>query len=473
MKSRVASSIVVLTIIFSLLGMVSPAQAAAYGTSFVTSVTYMNVGSGEASISFVFYAAGSSTAIPISRPALAQFAASSLYVGSVSEISTGFQGSAILESNQPLAATLVQLPPGGSTVKNRPLSNGFTTGASVVTIPTVLKNTYSTNSIFSVQNVDSVGADLTVEFIPVSGTTITDTVTNLPPGAAKYYDMGTSPVISAGSFNGSVRITAKDTGTTNSGSVVASSLELATNSNNAYAFEGAVASGTTVYMPSAFCKFGTGGAINSAYAVQNASNVDTASVTVAYAGGGSDGPHDIAPGAKLSFPGCGISGSVNSTGYIGSATITASGASVVAIGKVGGNGLSTAFSGVIQGSEKVAMPYVRWTTTHWTDGTRQQVNIAIQNVGPAISAGQISVKFYDATGALVGTITNPSPIATGAKWSTNASSINSEFGYVGTTGGGAIIQGPAGSQLAVIARAATYLTSTTSAGEDYNGIPLP
>lgn len=472
MKSRIINLIVVFALIFSFLGAVTPAQAAAYGTSFVTSVTYMNIGSGEASISFVFYAAGSSTPIPISRPALAEYAASSLYVGGLAELSSGFQGSAVLESNQPLAATLVQLPPGGSSVKNRPLSNGFASGAPVITIPTVLKNTYSTNSIFSVQNVDSVGADLTVEFIPVSGTTITDQVTNLPPGAAKYYDLGTSPVIGASSFNGSVRITAKDTGTTNNGSVVASSLELATNSNNAYAFEGSITSGSTVYMPSAFCKFGVGGAINSAYAIQNASESDTATVTVAYAGGGSDGPHDIPPGAKLSFPGCGISGTVNSTGYIGSATITSSGAPVVAIGKVGGNGLSTAFSGVIQGSEIVVLPYVRWTNSHWTDGTRQQVNIAIQNVGPAISAGQISVKFYDAYGTLAGTITNPSSIATGAKWSLNASTINPEFGYVGTTGGGAVIQGPAGSQLAVIARAATYITSTTSAGEDYNGIPI-
>jgi hypothetical protein len=143
------------------------------------------------------------------------------------------------------------------------------------------------------------------------------------------------------------------------------------------------------------------------------------------------------------------------------------------MGKVFGNGLSTAFVGIIDGSAKVALPYVRWTDSHWLDGTRQRVYIAIQNVGPEIATGALSVKFYDAAGALAGTITNPSPIATGAKWSTNASTINTDFGYVGTTGGGAIVQGPGGAKLAVVARAQTYLGPGVATGEDYNGIPLP
>jgi hypothetical protein len=473
MKSRLLTVLAIAALVVGLFGFSTPVQAAAYGTSFVTSVTYMNYGTGEAQLSFKFYAAGSSTGIDISRPNLGVNAASSLYVGGLAELASGFQGSGMIVSSQPLGATLVQLPPGGSAVKNRPLSNGFSGGASVVTIPTVLKNTFSSNSIFTIQNIAQTGADLTVEFIPVSGSPVVDTVTNLPSGAAKYYDMGTTPVIAAGSFNGSVRVTAKQTGTQNAGTIIATSLELSTSNNNAYAFEGTMVSGNAVYMPTAFCQFGAGGGINSAYAVQNASTSSNASVTVTYAGGGVDGPHNILPGAKLSFPGCGISGSVNTAGYIGAAVITSTGAQIVAMGKVGGNGLSTAFVGIVNGSEKVLLPYVRWTTTHWTDGTRQQVNIAIQNVGAPIAAGALSVRFYDAAGTLAGTINNPSIIATGAKWSTNASTINAEFGYVGTTGGGAVVQGPAGAQLAVIARAATYIAPGVSAAEDYNGIPLP
>ncbi|HWR65394.1 MAG TPA: hypothetical protein VN364_04700 [Bellilinea sp.] len=472
MKSRLLTVLAITALVVGLFGFATPVQAVAYGTSFVTSVTYMNYGSGEATLSFMFYAAGSSTGIPISRPNLGVNAASSLYVGGLTEIASGFQGSGMIVSSQPLGATLVQLPPGGSAVKNRPLSNGFSGGAAVVTIPTVLKNTFGSNSIFTIQNIAQAGADLTVEFIPVSGSPVVDTVTNLPSGAAKYYDMGTTPVIAAGSFNGSVRVTAKQTGTQIAGSIIGTSLELSTVNNNAYSFEGTMASGNTVYMPTAFCNWGAG-VVNSAYAVQNVSTSSNASVTVTYAGGGVDGPHQVLPGAKLSFPGCGISGTVNTAGYIGSAVITSTGAPIVAMGKAFGGGYSTAFVGIIDGSEKVGLPYVRWTDSHWLDGTRQRVYIAIQNVGTVIAAGTLSVKFYDAAGTLVGTITNPSSIATGAKWSTSAQTINTDFGYVGTTGGGAIVQGPVSSKLAVIARAQTYLGPGIATAEDYNGISLP
>ena len=157
MKSRLLTVLAIVALVVGLFGFAAPVQAGAYGTSFVTSVTYMNYGAGEAQLSFMFYAAGSSTAIPISRPNLGVNAASSLYVGGLTEIASGFQGSGMIVSSQPLAATLVQLPPGGSAVKNRPLSNGFSGGAAVITIPTVLKNTFSSNSIFTIQNIDQTG----------------------------------------------------------------------------------------------------------------------------------------------------------------------------------------------------------------------------------------------------------------------------------------------------------------------------
>jgi hypothetical protein len=469
MKIKGLILVLVMAMLLSFAIPATPVSAVAYGTDFVTSITYMNVGTGEASINFTFYAGESGTGIPVSVSNLAQYAASSLYVGSLSSISSGFQGSGIISSSQPLVATLIQVPQSG-TVLNRPLSNGFESGSDVVKIPTVLKNFYNTNTMFSIQNVDSVGADITVEFVPAGGgSTITDTITNLPAGSAKYYDMGTTSVISAGTFNGSVVVTSVQTGTSTPGSVVATSLEMSTINDNTYAFEGVTTGGATVYMPSAFCNWGSGGAINSAFAVQNIDASATAQVTVDYAGGGSEGPIAIGPGAKYSFLGC----TANSNGYIGSATITATGADIVAVGKIYGNSLSTAYVGLNSGFETVALPYVRWTESNWTDGTRQRVNFAIQNVGSGpIAAGDITVEFYDAAGTLQGTINNPASIAVGGKWSTNASSINAEFGYVGGFGGGAIVKGPTGAELAVIARAETYLTSSTTAGEDYNGISI-
>ncbi len=381
-----------------------------------------------------------------------------------------------MSSSQPLAATLVQLPAGTTTVKNRPLSNGFSGGAAYVLIPTVLKNTFSTNSIFSIQNTDTVAADILVRFVPVSGTPIDVNIANLPPGAAKYFDLGTMTALPS-TFNGSVQVFAQDDGgAAGSGSVVATAMELATNSDNVYAFEGAAETGNIVYMPSAFCKFGAGGAINSAYAVQNTSDSADASVTVTYSNGSVDGPYTIAPGQKKSFPGCGVdtANPVNPVGFIGSATISSVGAPIVGIAKIYGNGLSTAFLGFVSGADKVALPYVRWTEVKWVVGGYQRANIAIQNVGTSeLPAGSVSVKYYDKDGVLVGTHTIATAIPVGGKVNSNPLAIGAtEFGYTGTSiGGGAIVEGPAGSQLAVITRIESRITTGT-VGEDYSGIAV-
>jgi hypothetical protein len=317
-----------------------------------------------------------------------------------------------------------------------------------------------------------VAADIVVKFVPVSGSAVTQNITALPSGAAKYFDLGTLVVLGL-NFNGSVQITSVKTGTATPGAVVATSLEANTSTNDVYAFEGIAQTSDTVYMPSAFCKYGAGN-INSAYAVQN-TGASAVNISVTYSNGNVDGPVSVAAGAKQSFPGCGRVSGLNPVNFIGSAKITAPGGQIVAIGKIGGGGLSTAFTGVADGSVKLYVPYVRWTDANWTNGTRQRTSIAIQNVGSApLTAGQVTVKYYDRNGALVGTDTLGA-IAVSAKVSSNARNVGvaaSEFGYYGAlTGGSAVVEGPVGSKLAVIARVTSYISATLSVGEDYNGIP--
>jgi hypothetical protein len=476
MKLRAFSIILILAVIGSMFALPMTAKAVAYGATFTTSITYMNIGTSAANVTMLFYPAQNATPVTWNEPALPVNAAASLYAGTV--FASSFSGSAVVSSDSPLAVTGVQT---STTVKNRMLSNGFSSGAAVFTIPTVLKGTFTTNSIFSVQNADSEANNVTVTFNPVSGSPFSDTITGLPAGAAKIYDMGSVVVSGLGAtFNGSVKITAKKTASPAvDGSVVASSQELSTINDNSYAFEGATNGGSTVYMPSAFCGWGVG-LVQSAFAVMNmgANPVD---LTVTYRVAGSattytDTVTGLAAGLKASLAAC----TVAPAGFIGSATITATGTSpsIVAIGKIYNGGLSTAYSGFAAGSQIVALPYVRFTNSFWTAGTKQRVFIAIQNVGAgALAVGAVSAKFYDADGNLVGTLTNTTAIAVGDKWSVAANQlpggVGNEFGYWATkTGGGAIISGPAGAQLAVIGRAQTYLSPTTSTGEDYNAIPV-
>lgn len=446
----------------------SSVEAGAYAAEFVTSITYQNVGSATAeNLVIQFYDESSGTAIPIPRPALASMAGTSVYVGSLSELVAGFRGSATISSDQPLVATLVQVPKPASGVKVRPLSNGFSGGSDYVLIPTALKATFDANSIISVQNVDDVAADLKLVFVPVSGTPVTVNVDALPAYSTKYFDLGQMGELGT-EFNGSVQIYAFETGTTTPGAVVASVMELKIVQNGAYAFEGASEFGTMLYMPSALCEFN--GVQTSAYAVQN-TTAGPVDITVTYSSGEVDGPYELLAGAKRSFNAC----DVNDPGFIGSAEIQGTG-NITAVGKVFGGGLSTAFLGSTAGAEKIALPYVRWTTDHWFDGTRQRAFIAIQNIGSTdLAAGEVTVNYYDKDGTLVGTDTLDAIVA-GEKVNSNAGQIGAagaEFGYYtdGTFGGAAVVQGPAGSELAVIVRIQSR-DGSISVAEDYSGIEI-
>lgn len=459
----------------SSLATTSTASAQAYTTSFTTSVTYQNVGTATANISMQFYPQGSGTAVTLAVSPLAAKAGTSVFLGNVSSVNAGFVGSAVLSADQPVVATMVQVPQGSATVKNRPLANGFSSGAAKYLIATVLKNKFNTTTKFSVQNVDTEALNLTVTFYSAdtAAAPVAKTVAALPAGSASYFDAGAIAELPAG-FNGSAQITAKKADGT-PGNVVAAALELSTNGPAASAFEGISTSSAKYYMASAVCNYQGS---SSAYAVQNTGDdgAADASVTVTYNNGKTE-TQTIAVGKKASFLGCTPG---NPAGFLGSAVIQATGNKIVAVGKVTGGGLSTAFLGAAQGAPKLALPYVRWTQAGY-NGTagRQRVFIAIQNVGSAnLAAGTVKVQYLDRDGKLVGTDTMGA-IAQNAKVNSNANNVagGAEFGWYGGSnfGGSVIIEGPAGSQLTAIARVKSNTSNTATAtevGEDYNAIPI-
>lgn len=444
----------------------SAAAQGAYSASLSSAITYQNVGDGPANIVFSFYAEDSATPITVERT-LAQGAGSSLFVGGLNEISSGFSGSAVASSDQPIVATMVQIFDSGSGVKNRPLSNGFDSGSNQVLLATVLKNRFSTTTVFSVQNTGAASTSVTVQLYNAdnpAAAPITLTEADLPAGAAKYFDLGAISSV-PDNFNGSAVITAGA-----GGEVVATALELSTNGTAASAFEGVAAGSNTVYMATALCNaFGA----TSAYAVQNTGNA-AATVTVNYAAGATKSS-TIQPGAKQSFNAC-TDG--NAAGYSGSAKIESVGGEIVAIGKVFGSGNSTAFVGATSGASKLALPYVRYTTAQWDNGARQRAFIAIQNIGGDLAAGQVTIEYLNLSGQVVGTHTLGA-LASGAKANSNPKNSAvvgtpanlDEFGYVGGFGGSAIIKGPAGSQLVAVVRIQSR-DGAGVVGEDYSGIPI-
>jgi hypothetical protein len=443
------------------------ALAQAYGVAFTTAVTYQNVGDSPAEIVALFYDSPSDTSpIEIDLDPLNPNASTSQYVGGLSQIADGFQGSVVLQSSEPLLATMVQLPQGSATVKNRPLHNGFSEGGSQVLIGTVLKDYYSTTSVFSIQNADSTSTDLTLRFYDTSAVEVYSESQTVEPGAAYYFDAGQAAGLGS-TFNGSAVI--ESTGE----AIVGGNMELSTNTGGTAcsAFEGVAQGAQKYYMPSALCQ--AWGA-NTSYAVQNTNLVDETDVTVTYSNGVTD-MKTIGPGAKQSFVACNASGMT--AGFSGSAVVESADTDVIAIGKAYGSGLSTAFIGASSGAAKVALPYVRWAkTVDYDAGNGQRTFLTIQNVGDDdLDAGDVTVKYIKFDGVAQGTTHSLPAIPSGGKKNSNASDAGlDEFGIYGSSyGGGAIIECSApGCELAVVARVSTQVSPGSYASEDYNGMPV-
>ncbi|MBC7227768.1 MAG: hypothetical protein H5T61_11120 [Thermoflexales bacterium] len=474
MKAKALSILIVLLLVAATLALPKNAQAQAYSTRFTTSITYQNVGTGNATIQILFYAQpNTTTPITISRPSLGPGESASIFVGNLNEIADGFRGSAVIQSDQPLLATLVQVPQGSTTVFVRPLSNGFSAGGSTALIATVLKNMYGAHTIFSIQNVDSEPNNVSIRFYNTSAQLVHTIDQTIQPGASFYVDAATVSQLGT-SFNGSVVAIAKRTDNTD-GKIVGTAMELDITGVGAKAFESVATGAKKLYMPSALCD--VYGGQRTSYAVQNTSLTASTTVTVTFYPGGLTATKPIGPGAKASFSAC----DTVSAGFVGSAVVESSTTDVVAIGKAFGAGLSTAFLGESQGYAKLALPYVRWAPdSYYLNGSRQRTYIAIQNVGDTtIPAGSITITYKDPFGH-EGTHTYNQPLAPGAKFNSNASMAGlSWFGMAEPPasgfGGGAIINCTAANcQLIAVARVATYVPATSStAAEDYNGMPVP
>ena len=175
MKFRVFSIFLILAVVAFGLN-VGSAFAQAYDTAFTTSITYQNVGTAATTqLEVWFYESASDTSPTIiPRNNLNTGAGTSLYIGGLNQIAQGFRGTAILVSDQPLLATLVQLPQNSPSVKNRPLSNGFSSGSEDTLIPTVIKNAFggAWYTIFSVQNVGPSATSVDIKFYNTSAANV-------------------------------------------------------------------------------------------------------------------------------------------------------------------------------------------------------------------------------------------------------------------------------------------------------------
>lgn len=495
------SIVMILVFLFGIFGVPSDASASARTASWVVSVTYQNVGSGDATVLVNFYPENSSTPIPfdpLGGGKLAPGAGASFFIGSVSGVSDGFRGNAVISSDQPLVATVVQFSQ-QSGFKMRMLSNGFQASdeSDQYLIATTLLNKFSRTTVFSIQNTKSTSVDATVRFYDAdaNGQLASTKVHTIPAYSSKFIELDKSSDtgLSQTVFNGSAIVTVP------SGSaVVAAASELYVDRNVGANFEGVPLNraGNTIYMATALCRqFG----LDTFYAVQNASLSQSASITVTYRNlngttKATDGPYNIGPGQKKSINSCAPSNGTNMTGFTGSAVVTSVGAPIVVIGKAqcsvspgicpsDKTDVFTAFLGEKQGASKLAMPFIRWANdtnfnSSSNNGGKQRSFIAVQNLESTTI--NVNVKYYDKAGNLVAT--EPLSISGLSKGNSDPQSAGAlgkngmnpgEFGYYtdGSFGGAVIVEAASSNPNAKII--AIVRVQHPGAGEDYNAVPVP
>lgn len=470
-------------------------------------ITYQNVGSSQATIQVNFYEEGSGTAIPYSPPALAAGAGASFGVGKVNNISAGFQGSAVFQSDSPLVATAVQYASG---LDMRLVSNGFqsTDASDQYLIATALKNQWDRDTVFSIQNADSETIEATIRFYEVGSTTPASTkVFNIPAKSTKYIDMGDDAdtgLSAYSSFNGSAIVTAvRASDGSTAADVVAAASEYYTNKDVAANFEGVPLSkaATTIYLPTGLCERFD---LDTFYAVQNASLSDKAYIEVTYyntdgSQQATDGRYEIAAGGKKSIRTCAPSDGTDMTGFTGSAVIqsyngntgSTAGAPIVAIGKAQDSAsvtnkiAFTAFLSADSGESEIALPFIRWAnSTDYvaSNAGAQRTYIAVQNVGSSTS--KVIAYYNDKNGNTVASETltigpfakgNTNPNGSGAVANGGSFGMKTDsFGYYtdGSYGAGVILEAHPdnpNAEFIAIVRA----QNAAGAKEDYNGMVVP
>jgi hypothetical protein len=186
---RIAIFFVLLTSLF-----MSSSVLAANVTSYTSGFQVQNLSSTDiANLSIKFYnrsdgslAATQSASIPVGG-------SSSFFT--LSAVSVGFDGSVVIESDQPVVASSLLY---GNTTEHIGAYDGFSSGATSLYIPLTQKNNYGVTSFLNVQNTGSSDAHVTVNFPGTyTGNPCAQTAT-IKPNAAARFDQATNSCLPDG-----------------------------------------------------------------------------------------------------------------------------------------------------------------------------------------------------------------------------------------------------------------------------------
>jgi hypothetical protein len=310
-------AITIILAVTLLLGLTTAAASAQFTT--VTSFQVQNLTDQPANVTLQFYDVDGNIVAAATLSDTIAASSSKLYTqANNTNLPSGFNGSVVVESDQPIAAIAVQEARNSLDQVYQGTYSGFSAeqASDIFYLPTIMNGFYGYTTQVSVQNASSANVDVTVDYTGGH----TDTFSGLKPGQVIRFDNASTPGMPL-NYIGAGKITA--TG----GNVVA-----VVNQNNVAAlqqqtYEGfsTTASGLELYAPvlmRAFYGF------NTSVQVQNVGTGST-DVTIHYSNGTSETQTLATNGASYLFTQHNDPGIPNN--WIGSARITSTSQNVIAV----------------------------------------------------------------------------------------------------------------------------------------------
>ncbi len=271
-------------------------------------------------------------------------------------VSAGFDGSAVISSDRPVAAITNVI---GDSIQNSSYS-GFSSGSNTVSLPLTMKDAFDNDTWFNVQNTGSSATTVTVNY---AGTSCTETATIQPSAAASFFQSQNTCLPSG--FINSAQITTSDAGD----SIVATVLQVTP--TGLFAYNGFAAGSESPVMPLvAFNNFGFHTGVQLQNTGTTATNV-TVTYTPSLSGSTCTETKSVAAGQSETFglyafslngP-AGTNNCAFGDAFVGSAQVTTNSGSqplVAIVNQTDFAGKSSAYSAFdpAQATETVVMPLI-------------------------------------------------------------------------------------------------------------------
>jgi len=301
---------------------------------------------------------------------------------------TGFNGSVVVSSDTKVVAIANTL---GNSPQYAASTESFSTGASSVKLPLIMRGNAGYYTWFNVQNTGSADASVTVQYIPGSaGSDYTSPAVTIKPGAAatfNQYDMTQlgSPFIGSAVVNA--------TGST----IVATVMQVGETYKNMMGYNGFTGGSSTVNLP---LVMSNNSGYYTGFQVQNVGTANT-TITIHYGPNlaGTFAPVDetatLNPNEAKTF--LQNTGQFATQKYVGSATITASQPIVAICNQVKMTGvvLGTAYNGFdpAAATDKVSAPLIMQANSGYYTGI-QVMNVGSSAITVTITYGPNAVGSY-------------------------------------------------------------------------------